>query len=60
MIHDVVILGALILLESLLQVLMRELSDSGLTVSMPIGTGTSIIVMMRRVAWLDLILPNRF
>ena len=39
---------------------MRELYDSGLTGSMQIGTGNSIIAIMRRVAWLDFILPNRF
>ena len=60
MIHDVVVLGDLVLVNSSLQFWMRDVSNRGLMVLTPNGMGTSIPAMMRRVDWFDFILPNRF
>ena len=39
---------------------MRDFSDGGLIVSTQIRMGTPIPAFMRRVAWIDFILPNMF
>ena len=48
------------LVEPSFQVRMRDFSEGGLAVLMPIRMWTSIPVMIRRVAWIVFTLPNRF